>query len=66
MKRIVLAAILVGLVVWGLSELFSWLLLDLIGAGSVSRIAPGLAGAVLGAVTAIARRRRKQMLGEGK
>jgi len=67
-KRIVVSAVVMGLLVWGLSELFYWILADLIGAGDVSRIAPGLAGAVLGITMSMLRqaiqKRKEEMLGE--
>jgi hypothetical protein len=67
-RRIAIAAVVTGLLVWGLSELFHWILADLIGAGQVSRIAPGLAGAVLGITMAMLRqaiqKRKEEMLGE--
>lgn len=67
-KRIVISAVVTGLLVWGLSELFYWILADLIGAGEVSRIAPGLAGAVLGITMSMLRqaiqKRKEEMLGE--
>lgn len=67
-KRIIISALVTGLLVWGLSELFHWILVDLIGAGEVSRIAPGLAGAVLGITMSMLRqaiqKRKEEMLGE--
>ena len=67
-KRIIVSALVMGLLVWGLSELFYWVLADLIGAGEVSRIAPGLAGAVLGITMSMLRqaiqKRKEEMLGE--
>jgi hypothetical protein len=64
----IISAVVMGLLVWGLSELFSWILADLIGAGEVSRIAPGLAGAVLGITMSMLRqaiqKRKEDMLGE--
>jgi hypothetical protein len=67
-KRIIISAVVMGLLVWGLSELFHWILADLIGAGEVSRIAPGLAGAILGITTSMLRqaiqKRKEEMLGE--
>ena len=67
-KRIIISAVVMGLLVWGLSELFAWILADLIGAGGVSRIAPGLAGAVLGITMSMLRqavqKRKEEMLGE--
>jgi hypothetical protein len=70
-KPIVWGAIITGLLMWGLSELFAWIIGDLIGAVSVARIAPGLAGALLGAWLGVVRnaiqRKREEMLsGEGK
>lgn len=57
-----------GLLVWGLSELFRWILEDLIGAGEVSRISPGIAGAILGITMSMLRqaiqKRKEEMLGE--
>jgi len=56
-----------GMLIWGMSELFNWVLADLIGAGEVSRIAPGIAGLVLGmtqaALVQMMRKKRKEMLG---
>lgn len=67
-KRIIISAVVTGLLVWGLSELFLWILADLIGAGEVSRIAPALAGAVLGITMSMLRqaiqKRKEEMLGE--
>ena len=66
-KRMIIAAVTMGLLVWGLSELFHWILADLIGAGEVSRIAPGIAGAVLGITMSMLRQaiqnRKEEMLG---
>jgi hypothetical protein len=47
-KRLVISAVIAGLVIWALTEFFHWILADLIGAGEISRIAPALAGALLG------------------
>jgi hypothetical protein len=67
-KRIIISAVTMGLLVWGLSELFHWILADLIGAGEVSRIAPGIAGAVMGITFSMLRqaiqKRKEEMLGE--
>ena len=67
-KRMVISAVTMGLLVWGLSELFHWILADLIGAGEVSRIAPGIAGAILGITFSMLRqaiqKRKEEMLGE--
>ena len=67
-KRMIIAAVTMGLLVWGLSELFHWILADLIGAGEVSRIAPGIAGAVMGITFSMLRqaiqKRKEEMLGE--
>lgn len=66
-KRIGMSALVTGLFIWGLAELFHWILADLIGAGSVSRIAPLLAGAVLGMILSMMRqafqKKREEMLG---
>ena len=67
-KKIVLSALITGLLVWGLTEMFNWILADLIGAGEISRISPALAGAVLGIclsmLTQAIRKKRKEMSGE--
>jgi hypothetical protein len=67
-KRMIISAVTMGLLVWGLSELFHWILADLIGAGEVSRIAPGIAGAILGITFSMLRqaiqKRKEEMLGE--
>ena len=67
-KRMIIAAVTMGLLVWGLSELFHWILADLIGAGEVSRIAPGIAGAIIGITFSMLRqaiqKRKEEMLGE--
>ena len=67
-KRLIISAVTMGLLVWGLSELFHWILADLIGAGEVSRIAPGIAGAILGITFSMLRqaiqKRKEEMLGE--
>jgi hypothetical protein len=64
----IISAVTMGLLVWGLSELFHWILADLIGAGEVSRIAPGIAGAILGITFSMLRqaiqKRKEEMLGE--
>ena len=64
----IIAAVTMGLLMWGLSELFHWILADLIGAGEVSRIAPGIAGAVVGITFSMLRqaiqKKREEMLGE--
>lgn len=66
-KRMALSALVTGLFIWGLAELFHWILADLIGAGDVSRIAPLLAGAVLGMILSALRqalqKKREEMLG---
>lgn len=68
LKRMLVFGFVTGMLIWGMSELFSWILADLIGAGQVSRIAPGLAGLVLGmtqaALVQMMRKKRKEMLGE--
>jgi hypothetical protein len=67
-KRMIIAAVTMGLLVWGLSELFHWILADLIGAGEVSRIAPGIAGVIIGITFSMLRqaiqKRKEEMLGE--
>ena len=67
-KRLIVSALVMGLLVWGLSELFRWILEDLIGAGEVSRISPGIAGAILGITMSMLRqaiqKRKEEMLGE--
>lgn len=67
-KRMIISAVTMGLLVWGLSELFHWILADLMGAGEVSRIAPGIAGAILGITFSMLRqaiqKRKEEMLGE--
>ncbi len=59
-----------GLLVWGLSELFHWILADLIGAVDVARIAPALAGIVLGvtmsALVQMIKKKRQEMLSGGQ
>lgn len=66
-KRLILSALITGLLVWAMSEFFFWILADLIGAGSISRIAPGLAGAVIGLTMSALRqaiqKKREEMLG---
>jgi len=66
-KRMVVFGLATGMLIWGMSELFTWILADLIGAGEVSRIAPGIAGVVLGmtqaALVQMLRKKRKEMLG---
>lgn len=66
-KRLILSALITGVLVWAMSEFFHWILADLIGAGSVSRIAPGLAGAVIGLTLSALRqaiqKKREEMLG---
>lgn len=67
-KRMAIFGLIVGMLIWGMSEFFSWILADLIGAGEVSRIAPGIAGLLLGisqsALVQMIRQKRKEMLGE--
>ncbi len=66
-KRMLVFGFITGMLIWGMSELFNWVLADLIGAGEVSRIAPGIAGLVLGmtqaALVQMMRKKRKEMLG---
>jgi len=66
-KRMAIFGFVTGMLIWGMSELFYWILADLIGAGDVSRIAPGIAGLVLGSTQAalvqMIREKRKEMLG---
>jgi hypothetical protein len=70
LKRIVIFGFVIGMLIWGMSELFTWILADLIGAGEVSRIAPGIAGLILGMTQAylvqMMRKKRKEMLGGGQ
>ncbi len=67
-KRLAISAVLTGLLVWGLTEMFYWIIADLIGAPTVARIAPALSGAILGialsALTQAIRKKRQDMLGE--
>ena len=66
-KRLILSAVITGVLVWAMSELFNWIIVDLIGADSVARIAPGLAGAVIGLTLSALRqaiqKKREEMLG---
>jgi len=66
-KRLILSALIAGLLVWAMTELFAWIIGDLIGAVSVSRIAPGLAGAIIGLTLSALRqaiqKKREEMLG---
>ncbi|MBW1808215.1 MAG: hypothetical protein JRJ19_03585 [Deltaproteobacteria bacterium] len=69
-KRMAISGFVTGLLVWGLSELFQWILADLIGAGDLARIAPGLAGLVLGitmsALVQMIKKKRQEMLSGGQ
>ena len=70
LKRMAIFGFVIGMLIWGMSELFTWILADLIGAGEVSRIAPGIAGLILGmtqaALVQMMRKKRKEMLGGGQ
>ena len=61
-KRLVLSAVILGLLVWGFSELFRWIIVDLFGSETLSRIAPALAGASLGIIISALRQKREQLL----
>ncbi|RME21411.1 MAG: hypothetical protein D6806_14730 [Deltaproteobacteria bacterium] len=67
-KRMVIFGITLGLLIWGLSEFFAWVIGDLIGAAKLARIAPIFAGFLVGmaqaAMVQAIRKKRKEMLGE--
>lgn len=67
-KRMVIFGFVLGLLIWGLSEFFAWIIGDLAGAAKVARIAPGLAGLVVGmfqaAMVQAIRKKRQEMLGQ--
>ena len=71
-KRLAISGIVTGLLVWGLSELFSWISLGLFGLDDVlsRRLAPAFAGATLGISVCLIRMQfqamRQKMIEEGK
>jgi hypothetical protein len=60
-KRLILSGIVTGLLVWGLSELYSWILSAISASENVSRIAPAFAGATLGVALSMIRIKLQQM-----
>ena len=66
-KRMVLFGAIMALLVWALSEMFSWLI-GVVGGGELKRISPALAGFIIGmfqaAMVQMIRKKRQEMLGE--
>ncbi len=67
-KRMIVFGLIMALIIWALSEMFVWIIGDIIGAVKLARIAPALAGFIIGlfqaAMVQMIRRKRQEMLGE--